>query len=68
MFTDSATRYLLMEEVAVDRCFDTWDYCANERLTAFGTEASYLVSDRAKALVKLAHTGLGRLNTRISFT
>ena len=48
-----------MEEVAVDRSFDTWFACANARLTTFGTEVLSLVSDRAKALLKLAHTGLG---------
>src|SRR5437763_1452399 len=32
------------------------------RLTTLGTEVRYLVSDRAKALIKLAHTGLGCLS------
>jgi hypothetical protein len=54
-----ATGYGLMEEVSTDRrvaaCFDR----ANKRLTTFGTEVLSLVSDRAKALRKLAHTGLG---------
>jgi hypothetical protein len=59
VFMDLATGYVLMEEVAADRSFDTWFECANERLTTFGTEVLYLVSDRAKALIKLAHTGLG---------
>jgi DNA-binding transcriptional ArsR family regulator len=59
VFMDLATGYLLTEEVAVDRSFDTWFDRANERLTTFGTEVLYLVSDRAKALIKLAHTGLG---------
>src|SRR5919204_5611836 len=48
-----------MEEVAADRSFDTWYARANERLTTLGTEVLSLVSDRAKALIKLAHTGLG---------
>jgi hypothetical protein len=59
VFMDLATGYLLMEEGAVDRSFDTWFDRANARLTTFGTEVLYLVSDRAKALIKLAHTGLG---------
>jgi hypothetical protein len=59
VFMDLATGYLLMEEVAADRSFATWFDRANERLTTFGTEVLYLVSDRAKALIKLAHTGLG---------
>ena len=62
VFMDLATGYVLMEEVAADRRFDTWYDRANERLTTFGTEVLYLVSDRAKALVKLAHTGLGCLS------
>ena len=59
VFMDLATGYLLMEEVAADRSYDTWFDRANERLTTFGTEVLYMVSDRAKALIKLAHTGLG---------
>jgi len=58
VFMDLATGYLLMEEVAVDRSFDTWFDRANERLTTFGTQVLYLVSDRAKALIKLAQKGL----------
>jgi Family of unknown function (DUF6399)/IclR helix-turn-helix domain len=62
VFMDLATGYLLMEEVAAERGFDTWYGGVNERLTTFGTEVLYVVSDRAKALVKLAHTGLGCLS------
>ncbi len=62
VFMDLATGYLLMEEVATDRSFGTWYDRANARLTTFGTEVLYVVSDRAKALVKLAHTGLGCLS------
>jgi IclR helix-turn-helix domain len=62
VFMDLASGYLLLEEVAVDRSFDTWYDRANERLTTFGTEGLSLVSDRAKALIKLAHTGLGCLS------
>src|ERR671939_1865643 len=59
VFMDLATGYVWMEEVATDRSFATWFDRANDRLTTFGTEVLYLVSDRAKALIKLAHTGLG---------
>jgi DNA-binding transcriptional ArsR family regulator/tellurite resistance protein len=59
VFMDLATGYLLMEEVSADRSFAAWFDRANKRLTTFGTEVLYLVSDRAKALIKLAHTGLG---------
>src|SRR5256714_10585893 len=59
VFMDLATGYLLMEEVAADRSYDTWYDRTNERLTTLGTEVLYLVSDRAKALIKLADVGLG---------
>jgi DNA-binding transcriptional ArsR family regulator len=58
VFMDLATGYLLMEEVAVERSFDTWCDRANERLTTVGTQVLSLVSDRAKALIKLAQKGL----------
>ena len=58
VFMDLATGYVLLEEVAVDRSFATWFDRANERLTTFGTQVLYLVSDRAKALIKLAQKGL----------
>ena len=62
VFMDLASGYLLMEEVAVDRSYDTWYDGINARLKTFGIGVSYLVSDRAKALIKLAHTGLGCLS------
>ena len=62
VFMDLVSGYLLMEEVAVDRTYDTWYGLVNGRLKTFGTEVLYLVSDRAKALVKLAQTGLGCLS------
>jgi hypothetical protein len=58
VFMDLVTGYVLMEEVAADRSYATWFDRANDRLTTFGTEVLYMVSDRAKALIKLAHTGL----------
>ena len=58
VFMDLATGYVLLEEVAADRSYDTWFDCTNVRLTTLGTEVLYMVSDRAKALIKLAHTGL----------
>jgi hypothetical protein len=59
---DLASGYLLMEEVARDRSYDTWYACINARLKTLGIGVLYLVSDRAKALVKLAQTGLGCLS------
>ena len=59
VFMDLATGYVLMEEVAADRSYDTWYDRTHERLTPFGTEVLSLVSDRAKALITLADAGLG---------
>jgi hypothetical protein len=44
------------------RTYDTWYGCINGRLKTFGIGVLYLVSDRAKALVKLAQTGLDCLS------
>ena len=38
VFMDLASGYLLMEEVAVDRSYDTWYGGVNGRLKTFGTE------------------------------
>jgi hypothetical protein len=62
VFMDLASGYLLMEEMAVNRTYDTWDGLVKARLKTFGVEVSYLVSDRAKALIKLAEIGLGCLS------
>jgi hypothetical protein len=59
VFLDLATGYVLMEEGAADRSYATWFARANARLTTFGTEVLSLVSDRAKALLTLTHTGRG---------
>ncbi len=62
VFMDLASGYLLVEEVAVDRTYDTWHGLVKARLKTLGVEVSYLVSDRAKALIKLAETGLDCLS------
>jgi len=51
---DLCTGYLLLEEVAEDRTYATWQALVEERLQALGTGVRYLVSDRAKALIQLA--------------
>ncbi|MGE3541535.1 MAG: winged helix-turn-helix domain-containing protein [Candidatus Tectimicrobiota bacterium] len=56
---DVATGSVWMEAVAADRRYDPWFDRANARLTTLGTTVVSLVSDRAKALITLAHTGLG---------
>lgn len=62
VFIDLASGYVLLEEVAEDRSYDTWHTRVSARLETLGTRVWYLVSDRAKALVKLGRTGLGCLS------
>src|SRR6267142_1135367 len=59
---DLASGYLLVEEVAPDRTYDTWQAVVKARLKTLGAPVRYLVSDRAQALIKLAKTGLGCLS------
>ena len=54
---DLPSGYILMEEVAEDRSYETWDKRAKKRLDQLGVRVVHFVSDRAKALVKLALEG-----------
>jgi hypothetical protein len=58
VFVDLSSGYLVVEEVARDRTYETWHSLVQDRLRALGVGVLYLVSDRAKALVKLAKTAL----------
>jgi hypothetical protein len=58
VFMDLASGYLLLEELTEDRTYDTWYTLVKARLETLGVGVFYLVSDRAKALIKLAETGL----------
>src|SRR5256712_4778967 len=58
VFMDLVSGYLLFEEVAEDRTYTTWYALVEARLEALGVGVLYLVSDRAKALIKLAEKGL----------
>ena len=62
VFIDLVSGYLVFEEVAENRTYDTWYALVETRLETLGTDVLYLVSDRAKALIKLAETGLGCLS------
>ena len=62
VFVDLSSGYLLLEEVARDRTYDTWHGLVQERLKTLGVGVLYLVSDRAKTLIKLAETGLDCLS------
>lgn len=55
---DLSSGYLLLEDIADDRTFDTWLEKAKPRLEATDIEISHLITDRAKALIKLALTGV----------
>jgi hypothetical protein len=58
VFMDLVSGYVLLEEVADDRTYETWYERVKARLEPMKTHVLYLVSDRAKALIKLAETGL----------
>ena len=62
VFMDLVSGSLLFEEVAEDRSYDTWHALVTARLAVLGVEVRSLVSDRAKALIKLATTGLEGLS------
>ena len=62
VFMDLVSGYLVVEEVADDRTYETWYTLVEARLEALKVRVLYLVSDRAKALVKLAETGLDCLS------
>jgi hypothetical protein len=58
VFMDLVSGYILFEEVADDRTYETWYGRVKARLAPMKTRVLSLVSDRAKALIKLAETGL----------
>ncbi len=49
VFMDLPSGYLLMEEVAEDRSYETWNEMAQKRLEQLGVRVIHFVSDRAKA-------------------
>lgn len=56
---DLTSGYLLVEEIADDRKFETWFQAAAPKLKALNLEVDHAVTDRAKALIKLAVAGFG---------
>ena len=52
--------YILLEESAEDRTFTTWNERAVHALRRLGLQVRYMVSDKAKALTKLALDEIGR--------
>jgi hypothetical protein len=58
VFMDLVSGYVLLEEAANDRTYETWYERVRARLEPLNTSVLSLVSDRAKALITLAETGL----------
>ncbi len=56
---DLVSGYLVLEETADHRTYATWQERVQAAVTRVGLELNYWVSDRAKALIKLAPNGLG---------
>ena len=56
---DLSSGYLLLEEKAEDRTYDTWNQKAQTRLDEIGLRIRHFISDRAKALIKLGVDGFG---------
>ena len=54
---DLRSGYLLLEDIADDRCYETWYKKVSPRLESLGIEVNHAISDRAKALIKMAVTG-----------
>jgi hypothetical protein len=54
---DLNSGYIVLEEPAPDRCYATWQARVQQALEPLGITLRYIVSDRAKALVKLALDG-----------
>jgi hypothetical protein len=56
---DVVSGYLVLEEAADNRTYATWQERVQAAVTRVGLELRYIVSDRAKAWIKLALKGLG---------
>lgn len=55
---DLHSGYLVLEDIADNRSYDTWYEKMAPRLQSLGIVVTHAISDRAKALIKLAITGL----------
>jgi len=54
---DLQSSYLLLKDIADDRRYDTWLGKITSRLESLGVEVTHAISDRARALIKLAVKG-----------
>ena len=62
VFMDLASNYIFIEAEADDRTYETWKDKVQNIVDKFGVKIKYIVSDRAKALIKLAETGFDCLS------
>jgi hypothetical protein len=56
---DLASGYIFFEEEAQSRSYETWMEKVQKTINELGISIKYVVSDRAKALIKLALKGIG---------
>jgi hypothetical protein len=56
---DMPSGYLIVEEEANNRSYETWESKAQARLNQLGLKVRHFVSDRGKSLMKLATVGFG---------
>jgi hypothetical protein len=62
VFMDLSSGYIFFEEESKDRSYTTWKEKIQQILNKFNIDFKYTVSDRAKALIKLAEKGLNCLS------
>ena len=58
---DLVSGYLVLEEVADNRSYDTWQERVQAAMRTVGLEVRYMISDRAKALIKLVFLALNNV-------
>jgi hypothetical protein len=58
IFMDLSSGYIFFEEESSDRSYTTWMEKVHYIVNKFGIKIEYIVSDRAKALIKLAVKGI----------
>ena len=58
VFMDLASGYIFFEEEAQNRSYETWMEKVQKTINKLGISIKYVVSDRAKALIKLALKGV----------
>jgi len=62
VFMDLPSGYIFLEEESKDRSYATWKEKIQQILKKFNIDFKYTVSDRAKALIKLAQQGMNCLS------